>query len=92
MQVYGGYGYTRDYPVERLMRDSKINSIYEGTNGIQAMDLLFRKLGQNGGRPIIDLGDDIVIASGGGVLAYSEQPVPVSVNFIAWLVSPRARR
>ncbi|MBA4368340.1 MAG: acyl-CoA dehydrogenase [Desulfobacterium sp.] len=49
MQVYGGYGYTADYPVERLMRDSKINSIYEGTNGIQAMDLLARKLGMKKG-------------------------------------------
>lgn len=49
IQVYGGYGYTRDYPVERLMRDSKINSIYEGTNGIQAIDLLGRKLGMDGG-------------------------------------------
>jgi len=49
MQIYGGYGYTADYPVERLMRDSKINSIYEGTNGIQAMDLLGRKLGMKKG-------------------------------------------
>jgi alkylation response protein AidB-like acyl-CoA dehydrogenase len=49
MQVYGGYGYIADYPVERLMRDSKINSIYEGTNGIQAMDLLGRKLGMKNG-------------------------------------------
>jgi len=49
MQVYGGYGYTADYPVERLLRDSKINSIYEGTNGIQAMDLLGRKLGMKKG-------------------------------------------
>ncbi|MBU2487872.1 MAG: acyl-CoA dehydrogenase, partial [Proteobacteria bacterium] len=36
MQIYGGYGYTQEYPVEQLARDSKINSIYEGTNGIQA--------------------------------------------------------
>ncbi len=49
MQIYGGYGYTADYPIERLMRDSKINSIYEGTNGIQAMDLLGRKLGMKKG-------------------------------------------
>jgi alkylation response protein AidB-like acyl-CoA dehydrogenase len=49
MQVYGGYGYTKDYPVERLMRDSKINSIYEGTNGIQAVDLLGRKIGMKEG-------------------------------------------
>jgi alkylation response protein AidB-like acyl-CoA dehydrogenase len=40
IQVYGGYGYTKEYPVEQLYRDCKITSIYEGTNGIQAMDLL----------------------------------------------------
>jgi hypothetical protein len=44
MQVFGGYGFCCDYPVEQLMRDVKITSIYEGTNGIQAMDLLFRKI------------------------------------------------
>lgn len=44
VQVYGGYGYIQDYPVEQLVRDTKIQSIYEGTNGIQAMDLLGRKL------------------------------------------------
>jgi alkylation response protein AidB-like acyl-CoA dehydrogenase len=55
MQVYGGYGYTADYPVERLMRDSKINSIYEGTNGIQAMDLLGRKLGMKKGMVFVAL-------------------------------------
>ena len=49
IQVHGGYGYTRDYPVEQLLRDCKIASIYEGTNGIQAMDLLGRKLGMKGG-------------------------------------------
>lgn len=49
MQVYGGYGYITDYPVERILRDSKINSLYEGTNGIQAMDLLGRKLGMKKG-------------------------------------------
>jgi hypothetical protein len=45
MNVYGGYGYTKEYPIEQLMRDCKITTIYEGTNGIQAMDLLGRKLG-----------------------------------------------
>ena len=59
VQVYGGYGYIKEYPVEQLLRDCRITSIYEGTNGIQAMDLLGRKLGQNGGRPIIDLGEEI---------------------------------
>ena len=49
IQTYGGAGYTRDYPVEQYCRDSKIFSIYEGTNHIQAMDLVGRKLGQAGG-------------------------------------------
>ncbi len=44
MQVFGGYGYTRDYPVEQMLRDCKIASIYEGSNGIQAMDFLGRKI------------------------------------------------
>jgi alkylation response protein AidB-like acyl-CoA dehydrogenase len=50
IQIYGGYGYIREYPVEQLMRDSRIFMIYEGTNGIQAMDLLGRKLSMNGGK------------------------------------------
>jgi hypothetical protein len=50
MNVFGGYGYTREYPVEQLLRDCKIATIYEGTNGIQAMDLLGRKLGMKKGR------------------------------------------
>ena len=49
IQVLGGYGYTRDYPVERLYRDNRLNPIHEGTTGIQALDLLGRKvLMQNG--------------------------------------------
>jgi hypothetical protein len=54
IQVYGGYGYTCDYPVEQLTRDAKIASIYEGTNGIQAMDLLGRKLGMKKGQVFMD--------------------------------------
>jgi len=50
IQVYGGYGYTREYPVEQLARDCKITSLYEGTNGIQSMDLLGRQLGLKGGK------------------------------------------
>ena len=49
MQVYGGYGYTRDFPIEQHLRDVRIAAIYEGTNGIQAMDLLARKLGMKKG-------------------------------------------
>ena len=49
IQVYGGAGFIQDYPVEQYCRDSKIFSIYEGTNHIQAMDLVGRKMGQAGG-------------------------------------------
>ena len=44
MQCYGGYGYSEEYPIAQLLRDCKVFSIYEGTNNIQAMDLLGRKL------------------------------------------------
>lgn len=44
IQVLGGYGYTREYPVERFYRDNRLNPIHEGTNGIQALDLLGRKV------------------------------------------------
>jgi alkylation response protein AidB-like acyl-CoA dehydrogenase len=59
IQVYGGYGYTKDYPVEQLYRDCKITSIYEGTNGIQAMDLLGRKLGMKEGAVFMNFINEI---------------------------------
>jgi alkylation response protein AidB-like acyl-CoA dehydrogenase len=49
VQCLGGYGYTREYPLEQYLRDSKILSLYEGTNGVQSMDLMGRKLMMNGG-------------------------------------------
>ena len=49
IQILGGYGYTRDYPVERLYRDNRLNPIHEGTHGIQGLDLLGRKVGMGGG-------------------------------------------
>ncbi len=55
VQVYGGYGFIQEYPVEQLVRDCKITSIYEGTDGIQAMDLLGRKLGMAEGRVFMNL-------------------------------------
>ncbi len=55
MQVYGGYGFIEEYPMAQLLRDCRITMIYEGTNGIQAMDLLGRKLGLDKGKPIMNL-------------------------------------
>ncbi|MCS6799689.1 MAG: acyl-CoA dehydrogenase [Myxococcota bacterium] len=59
IQVYGGAGYLRDHPVEQYARDAKVFSIYEGTNAIQALDLVGRKLGQAGGRHTQELFADI---------------------------------
>jgi len=50
IQVLGGYGYTRDFPVEQYWRDNRLNMIHEGTHGIQALDLLGRKVVMQGGR------------------------------------------
>ena len=55
VQTYGGYGFCREYPVEQMLRDNKINTIYEGTNGIQALDLLGRKLGMKKGLYFMNL-------------------------------------
>ena len=55
LQVLGGAGFTTDWPLEQLVRDGRIPRIYEGTNGIQAMDLVGRKLGLGGGRLVAGL-------------------------------------
>ena len=49
IQVLGGYGYTREFPVERIFRDNRLNPIHEGTNGIQSLDLLARKVPMENG-------------------------------------------
>jgi alkylation response protein AidB-like acyl-CoA dehydrogenase len=51
-QVYGGHGYIREWGMEQYVRDARIAMIYEGANGVQAMDLVGRKLAQNGGRAV----------------------------------------
>ncbi len=51
IQCLGGYGFCKDYPLEQYLRDSKIMSLYEGTNGIQSMDLMGRKMRVNEGAP-----------------------------------------
>ena len=52
MQVYGGHGYIRDHGMEQYVRDARISMIYEGTNGVQAMDLVGRKMPANAGRAL----------------------------------------
>ena len=53
MQVHGGSGFTESYPVSQYLRDCRISLIYEGTNGVQALDLVGRKLAANGGRAVM---------------------------------------
>jgi butyryl-CoA dehydrogenase len=57
IQIHGGYGYTRDFPVEQYWRDNRLNMIHEGTHGIQAMDLLGRKVLMENGRGLQLLGE-----------------------------------
>ena len=59
IQVLGGYGYTRDFPVEQYWRDNRLNMIHEGTHGIQALDLLGRKVVMDGGKGLGLLADRI---------------------------------
>jgi hypothetical protein len=59
IQIHGGYGYTRDFPVEQYWRDNRLNMIHEGTHGIQAADLLGRKVLMEDGRGLELLADRI---------------------------------
>ncbi|WP_347907545.1 acyl-CoA dehydrogenase C-terminal domain-containing protein [Pseudomonas grandcourensis] len=59
VQLYGGHGYIRDWGMEQLMRDSRITQLYEGTNGIQALDLVRRKLMGDGGAELHALVDEL---------------------------------
>ena len=66
LQVLGGSGYTQDYPLEQYIRDSKIDTVYEGTTGIQALDLFFRKIARDQGRAIQELLGEIRAFAKGG--------------------------
>jgi hypothetical protein len=59
IDVYGGYGYMSEYPVEQYLRDCRIASIYEGTNDIQALDLICRKLGGRKGMNAMNMFGEI---------------------------------
>ena len=69
-QVFGGHGYIREHGMEQFVRDARIAQIYEGTNGIQALDLVGRKLAANGGRAVQAffklVGEEVAEAKNGG--------------------------
>ncbi|MCJ7420638.1 acyl-CoA dehydrogenase C-terminal domain-containing protein [Sphingomicrobium astaxanthinifaciens] len=85
-QVFGGHGYIREWGVEQFVRDARIAQIYEGTNGVQAMDLVGRKLGQNGGRAIRAyfelLAEDIAAAKQAGDPAGIAEPLEKAVGHL----------
>ncbi|MBW3665978.1 MAG: acyl-CoA dehydrogenase [Actinobacteria bacterium] len=66
LQVFGGSGYTEDYPIEQYLRDAKIDTIYEGTTGIQALDLFFRKIVRDQGKELARLAAEITEFVKGG--------------------------
>lgn len=86
LQTFGGYGYIQEYPVEQLVRDTKITSIYEGTNGVQAMDLLGRKMRMDGGGVFMawlqEVGEDIARARELPELAPLAQDLEKAVNHL----------
>ena len=93
VQVFGGYGYCQEYPVEQYLRDQKISSIYEGTNGIQAIDLLGRKIARNNGqylRQFIGLMNEVLEPNIdhprlGSLVKRQNHAIETMVQLTAWL-------
>ena len=66
LQVFGGSGFTRDYPIEQYIRDAKIDTLYEGTTAIQALDLFFRKIVRDQGQTLMRFAEGILEYVKGG--------------------------
>ncbi len=75
LQTFGGSGYTQDYPIEQYVRDAKIDTLYEGTTAIQALDLLFRKIVKDQGQTLTWLSDLVreTIKAGAGDDAFETE-------------------
>ena len=79
IQVHGGYGYSREYDVEQLYRDNRLNPIHEGTHGIQSLDLLGRKVVMRGGANLLALGQALSETTaaargrGGDIVEFADQ-------------------
>jgi len=92
-QVFGGHGYIREHGMEQFVRDARITQIYEGTNGIQAMDLVGRKLPKDGGRAVRlffetvgrDIADAKAAGDPGGVAAGLEPALADLQGATIWL-------
>ncbi len=84
LQCYGGSGYIQDFPIEQYLRDQKIDSLYEGTTHIQALDLFFRKVGRDGGATLGGLLDRVkqtlAREEGGAALSESRDHLRIAVE------------
>jgi hypothetical protein len=85
-QVFGGHGYIREWGMDQFVRDARIAQIYEGTNGVQAMDLVGRKLGKDGGRGVRAyfeaVGRDIADAKSAGDPAGIAEPLEKALGHL----------
>ena len=91
MQIFGGYGYTKDQGIEQLYRDNRITPIYEGTNSVQAIDLVFRKLVNKNGNIIdkyISLIKKETVINDNKIKPFIEKlhkNIEILVNFTQWI-------
>lgn len=83
LQIHGGSGYCQDYPIEQYLRDQKIDSLYEGTTHIQALDLFFRKVARDGGQTLQSLlslvRETLDGEAGGAALANEREALSLAV-------------
>jgi hypothetical protein len=84
IQVHGGYGYTREYDVEQLYRDNRLNPIHEGTHGIQGLDLLGRKVVMNDGAGLALL-DEAISTTIAAARAHGGDAAPLAEQLAAAL-------
>ena len=73
LQVYGGSGFTQDYPIEQYIRDAKIDTLYEGTTAIQALDLFFRKIVRDQGQTLVRFAEGILEYVKGGSDEFADE-------------------
>jgi len=80
LQVFGGHGYVREWGIEQIVRDARVAMIYEGTNEIQAIDLLVRKVLADGGQGLLALLDTLPATPAAGALAQATQALAAAAQ------------
>lgn len=96
LQCFGGSGYLQDYPIEQYIRDQKIDSLYEGTTHIQALDLLLRKIGRDGGNTLrgllAQIHKTLVEGEGGPALAKERAALQEALNQVEVMLMALLRK